>query len=302
MKDIVDYVKNKTKQNIFNTFISCIAVSILSFIILLFLLFPLVIVNGFMGIVGICINFLAILLSFCCVFLLHYGFFVILGKIYNNEKVILGNIFDGFRDFRRLFPFAFIFSLVFLGATVLLSFCFEITLPALDTQTLSTLPVEELLSYVTIQDVWVKILGIYAVISLIFFICSSFVWCILIENQSERKILQVFKQSLSLVKGNVFRFLSFLIRCCFFPFLLILLCLSVNFFTIPDFILQIAHFCYTALYFFVIIRLVFAIWGFYCYKRGTFLLLPDASQEINCNDAILSLENSSTENVLDDEK
>lgn len=305
MKTVVDYVKNKVKQNFFNAFTSCIAVSILSFVILIFILFPMMLSN-FSGIVGICINFFAILISLCFVFMLHYGFFVIIGKIYKNEYAVLGNIFDGFRDFKRIFPFAFIFALLFFCGSLIISFCFDIEIASIDEQVLSTLSFEDLSSYITINAFWVKVLVFYCVIALVFVIFSCFVWCILAEKREETKVISVFKQSFYTLKGKLFKFFALLFHCCGIPLLSLIVSLSVSylsvFFAIPDFIVQIAHFAYTAFYFFLIIRFVFALWAFYCREQGSFLLLSDSNKEIAQNDTVLGLEDASKEVCVDDEK
>lgn len=216
-------------------------------------------------------------ISFIFVFVLQNGFFVLCYNFYNNERGVIGNLFDGFRDLKRSFLASLIYFLIY---TLIITFCVFIYTLYLKyfgtiesaTQILSeeTLPMPDFF-------VWI-VLFFMLVISIFVVFPFSFVWFILYEDKN-LKVKDSFKKSKFLLKGQKIAMFKFCCKSAGLPLIVFIISVVIIFISmyleITSSILQFVSFIYTVSYWFSIIRIMFALSAYYNYLCPKRILLED---------------------------
>ena len=243
----------------------------------------------------------SILSEIVTVFLM-YGFFVLLGRFYREERAIIGYLFQAFRDWKRML----LVTLIVCGVTIVLAFA--TAFPSLKIiqhykgEEIETLVLEEIAnataaaaagnatensalgatdgSLVTaaseidvvstiamrMYDEFIKYLPFFLVPYLILFVLIlvryAFVFPIL-YHEPEITVRQALKKSRLLLKKKNFKLIWFCLRCSLYPILAAVVCYVATLFINVDFLLTVVSLLFQVAFYFSIIVIMLSVNAFY---------------------------------------
>ncbi len=154
-----------------------------------------------LGVVGL---FFAVALFF----VLMYGFVVLLLKLYRKEPAVLGHVFAGFWNFKRVFPAAAVFSValviiafVVAGCGLTLYFQFvDVPTGSLEIMLTSVMPVIPILT------------AVFALLFLLGIVLQGIFIFFTINDYPEYSFRVAVAKAFALRRGKTFRLLGFLLR------------------------------------------------------------------------------------------
>lgn len=201
---------------------------------------------------------LSLYVGFTLVFMLQYGYQVLLLRLLRGDFVTLGFLFNGFRERRRIARASALFSV---GLIVALVICQIIAV-------VLNLNYGEKIRSLSLPLLAGIIFAIYSIISIILLVHFILVWVCLADNPNA-KILQTFKMSFKLLKGKCFKLIGFVIFAggshllVALAIFVVTLLVPTNLTGFAGFLLSVAEFVYFIAAYTAAVRMFMAIPRFY---------------------------------------
>ena len=258
----------------------------------------------------------SILSEIVTVFLM-YGFFVLLGRFYREERAIIGYLFQAFRDWKRMGLVTLLVCVVTIALAFLTAFPSLKIIQHYKGDEIETLVLEEIANATTanvdnsalgetersivaaaseidvvttiamrMYDEFIKYLPFFLVPYLILFVLIlvryAFVFPIL-YHEPEITVRQALKKSRLLLKKKNFKLIWFCLRCSLYPILAAVVCYVGTLFINVDFLLTVVSLLFQVAFYFSIIVIMLSVNAFY-YEHAdpeTLCISSPTEQDVN---------------------
>lgn len=198
----------------------------------------------------------------------YYGLSILLGKFYTNNHPIIGDLFAGKSDVKRLLLISVRLCVVLLIAVIVVFIPYTIYMlsnyspEAGIPMPVETAPGENFFNYFTENPYLLAVFAFPFLILGLVILPNSLIFPVMFENP-KITLGEALKQSRNLLKGKVFKFLWLCIKTTIIPVLVWALCFALTFFVTNDFFLPFIDLLSTVALYYAIICVLLASNAYY---------------------------------------
>lgn len=233
---------------------------------------------------------------------LYYGFSVILGNFYQEKPTIIGDLFIGKKDNRRLIFITLIIMGIFVA--VIFIFLFFLLFYGLKKYDLNTESGLNSLQELGFNSMLFAVGGVF-----LFMFILALPHALLfptMANNPKLKLKEVLRESRQLLKGRFFKFIWFCIKAGKYPLITAILSLGLSFAIPNEFVVSILDFVFTISFYYLVIYVILSINAYYyelTAKDDEFLGIEEDSGTLENQEMLENQENlEKTENSSEEEE
>ena len=157
-----------------------------------------ILIGGTVTAMDVAIALILLFLSVSCIFVLSYGFIILILRLKRAEFSSIGYIFIGFRDYRRILPASLLLSL----GTILSMVICEIGVLIFRVQFQAAINAHGMIPVMSLIAI------VFMFLSVIVLLRFVFVWPVMWDNPSMRA-LTAFRISMEIIRHRIIRFVEF---------------------------------------------------------------------------------------------
>ncbi|MCM1322481.1 MAG: hypothetical protein NC041_10360 [Bacteroides sp.] len=271
--DLKRKVLRNVRLSFGKTITAFFVLSALNMLIVSCLLFPFIGAGVQSGIV----LFPILIVCSAAVFILQFGYFMIILKLYRGERAVLGHLFFGFRDWKRLSVLgAGLFAVYFVLLSGIVVFLFVLTSVSGGSASSVWILANGAPNEISVPAsgsaaAVVLCAGLFSAMCAVLF-RFAFVFPLLIDHP-EIPVVKLLKQSAVMLRRKKMRLFLFCLRCGGAPLAVCVLSLcavfAILFLQAPSAVQQSAGFLYTVSYVLSVVRILTALCAWYCAETDT---------------------------------
>ena len=211
---------------------------------------------------------------------LYYGLSVIFGNFYLGSPTIIGDLFVGLKDSRRILNI----SLIVLGITFAIMFVIFVPLVFYGISMIDIQTEQGMADFTTFSmELAIYMLFITMGTMALIGIPRAMLFPVM-HNNPNIKLKEALKQSRQLLKGKVFKFVWFCIKSCKVPLLIFVVSFGLGFVILTSFFASILSLISTISFYYFLIYLILSINAYYYELVGY-----SETQESEGNSTILQI-------------
>ena len=190
---------------------------------------------------------------------LYYGLSVIFGNFYLGKPTIIGDLFIGLKDSRRILNI----SLIVLGITFAIMFVIFVPLVFYGMSMIDIQTEQGMTDFSSFSmELAIYMLFITMGIMALFGIPRAMLFPVM-HNNPNIKLKEALKQSRQLLKGKVFKFIWFCIKSCKVPLLIYVVSFGLGFVLLTGFFASILSLISTISFYYSLIYVILSINAYY---------------------------------------
>lgn len=270
-REIQEQIRTTIQGNLSKMIISLIVMMVITSVSSFVLAIPLVLMmEGNLSIGSILGLVALVFISECITVFLFYGFTIMLGRFYRNERAVIGHLFFGFRDWKRILIISALLSVIGLIVAAL------VAVPSVAIYTKALANNEALLTEATTgSDTTAAIQGlstIYKYLPLFFLAYALIVFAIIVRfsfifpimyHEKDISTFAVLKKSALLLKRKIFKLIGFCIGCAKYPLITTVVTFICSIFITNDSINTFLSLAYQVSLYYCVIYVLLAINAYY---------------------------------------